>query len=522
VWLKHSSRGAMLAFQLVAEALGVSEQRGKSAWDAAKARLKRRGLSLPETTHVEVPGRRKTTPQLKAEDAARALRLVLADPSVVFGNDAKLQWLRAKVLEAGGDPATVDAEVEALRSEKWRRDEDAQSLALPGLTGLSAATLRCIREDGEVLGSVHDYLKWLGLEDTRHEWNNWLREEFRASLNPDSPDAVSEVVRVVEKRLPGDFNSIPFTNFAGYRILTKLCLRKSKIAQTIFDEAQKALGRVAVGDQRLHAEIDANAAASSEPAREFVLGAGEAKRQRRSSAAEVDDLAKEALRDDAVSLETTELRLEKVALARYIQEKAKAETKAMLATKEAETKVVLAAKEAEYYKIQAEHDRIQAERDLAKVQSSLEIAKADAALRAVEDDARDAAEERERRRTHTAELEAEKRRAEIKKAAAAGAIDHEAAAAMLAEDRRTPIPRLEAWLQRACRCPKPSSCSSTVSRLFNEAVAAGRHAKPRSHFDGDTQRWRLFEEQDGAALREIHQGFHDARNGITPGQTRLV
>jgi hypothetical protein len=190
---------------------------------------------------------------------------------------------------------------------------------------------------------------------------------------------------------------------------------------------------------------------------------------------------------------------------------------------------MLAAKEAEHDKIQAERDRIQAERDkiqaerdLAKVRSRLEIAKADAALRAVEEDARGAAEERERRRTHTAELEAEKRRSEIKKAAAAGAIDAEAAAAMLAEDRRTPIPRLEAWLQRACRCPKPSSCSSTVSRLFNEAVAAGRHAKPRSHFDSDTQRWRLFEEQDGAALRGIHEELHDARNGITPGQTRLV
>ena len=74
---------------------------------------------------------------------------------------------------------------------------------------------------------------------------------------------------------------------------------------------------------------------------------------------------------------------------------------------------------------------------------------------------------------------------------------------MLTEERRTPIPRLEAWLRRACRCPEPPSCSSRLSRLFNEAVASGRRAKPKSHFDAEAQRWRIFEER--AALRVLHQ-----------------
>ena len=146
----------MLAFQLVAEALGVTEQQGKSAWDAAEVRLKRRGLCLPTTTHVKVPGRRRATPQLRAEDAATALRLVLSDPAVVFGDEEKLAWLRARVAKAGGDTRTVDAELLALDGERRRRREDAQSLALPGLAGLSAATIRCVRKDDEVLGSVHD------------------------------------------------------------------------------------------------------------------------------------------------------------------------------------------------------------------------------------------------------------------------------------------------------------------------------------------------------------------------------
>ena len=81
---------------------------------------------------------------------ARALRLALTDPSVVFEDDKKLLWLRAKVTEAGGDPRTVDTEVQALRSEKRKREDDALSLELPGLTGLSAATIRCTHEDDEV------------------------------------------------------------------------------------------------------------------------------------------------------------------------------------------------------------------------------------------------------------------------------------------------------------------------------------------------------------------------------------
>ena len=265
----------MLAFQLVAEALGVPEQQGKSAWDAAKARLKHRGLSLPETTHVEGTGRRRTTPQLRAENAARALRLVLNDPGAVFGNEEKLQWLKAKVLEAGGDPTTVDTKVEALESERRRREEDARSLALPGLAGVSASTIRCTRENGEVLGSVHDYLKWLVLTDPKHEWRNWMRDELLQGLNPDLDDAI----KIVYLQVQGEIRTMPFTNFAGFRLLTRFCLKKSSISQALFDEAQVALGRVAVGDQRLHAEIDANAAASSEPAREFIVGHREAKRQ---------------------------------------------------------------------------------------------------------------------------------------------------------------------------------------------------------------------------------------------------
>ena len=39
-----------------------------------------------------------------------------------------------------------------------------------------------------------------------------------------------------EKQHPGQSLPTPFTNFAGYRLLTKLCLHKSKIAQGMYDQ----------------------------------------------------------------------------------------------------------------------------------------------------------------------------------------------------------------------------------------------------------------------------------------------
>ena len=41
---------------------------------------------------------------------------------------------------------------------------------------------------------------------------------------------------------PGQ-RSTPFSNFAGYRLLAKLCLHKSKIAQAMYDQAMTLLGQ---------------------------------------------------------------------------------------------------------------------------------------------------------------------------------------------------------------------------------------------------------------------------------------
>jgi len=268
----------MFAFKFVGEALGETPDQGKARWNQAQQRLQRRGLQLPETIKVKPEGGRQKTPQLAANDAAKALALVLKEPlEEFFKKEEKLEWLRAKVQAAGGDAATVDAVLQGLHEAKARLEADARSLVMPGLRQGAAATFRTDRQGGEVLGSVLDYLRWLGIQDVKHVWNDWLREEFCTGRSSD-PCGNSRIA-FVETKLNGDRTPTPFTNFAGYKLLAKLCLHKSKIAQEQYDEALTVLGGLRVGDQRLHEVLDANAASSSGDARAFVLGVQEAERQ---------------------------------------------------------------------------------------------------------------------------------------------------------------------------------------------------------------------------------------------------
>ena len=525
----------IFAFQLVADALGVRYEEGKARWDQAQARLKRQKLQLPPTSRAKPPGARQHTPTLDPNDAPKALALVLKDPLEFFEKDEKLVWLRSKVQEAGGDPKTVDAQREVLLAEKAQREADAQSLVLPGLKGGGDGSLRTACENDEVLGFVLDYLRWLGVEDDKgNTWTNWLGGEFRTSLKSRTSNATGEII-YVEKIYPGQHTATPFTNFAGYRLLTKLCLHKSKIAQGMHDEAMLLLGHVKVGDQRLHDVLDVNAASSSCEAKAFVLGASEAKMQRgksvKTTPLDLDAFERQCLEDDDLDPDVAARRLAKAALARQYRDSAgqqlalvKRQKVADVEKYEAETNAAVEKIRVEQNKHAAETkaaqdaavEKMLAERDTTQV----ERARIQATRQEVEDIARSDREERDRQRAHAAELATEKRRAEIRKALAEGAIAQVAAEEMLGENRRTPILRFEQWITRVLRCTQASSCSAELKRRYNASVASGAHVKPISHRDA-MGHWSLFEEYDGTHLRVLHQAIHDARNGVQPGQQRL-
>ena len=111
----------------------------------------------------------------------------------------------------------------------------------------TAKTLRVLLDGSEVLGSIPDYLQWLGVdekEDAKGDdasWQLWLRSELCYRQQN-----MSQGVRIVYifQQVAGQRQKlIPFTNFAGFHLITKICLRNSKIAQNTYDEVFKVLGQ---------------------------------------------------------------------------------------------------------------------------------------------------------------------------------------------------------------------------------------------------------------------------------------
>lgn len=512
---------SMLAFQFIADAFNISHKQGKAKWDQAKSRLGRVNLKLPDTTSVLVPGARHGTPALNANDAAKALSMVIKNDPLeeFFDDEQKLAWLRKKVQDAGGDPSTVDVEVARLRAEKAQREADIQSLILPGLKNEAVtANFRTYREGDVLFSGIPEYLRWLDLED--YEWRNWLRAEFHQAINS-LPDEVDDEVYYIEKQLPGNSNMTPMTNFAGYRLINKLCLHKSKIAQDMHDKAMKILGHVAVGDQRLHDVIDANAASSSNEARAFVMGVNEARAQRRprssttTASVDLDAMERKYLEDPTIDQDTAINVLARIAYCRQQRDAASQQGALVKRQRIADVEKYEAEKRAEK---EAAVEKIYADRD----QTQVHRATLQAERQKIQDTAKAEQEERERERVHAAELAAERRRQEIRQAAASGSITDAAASEMLAEERKTPILRFENWIQRVLKCPAPSKCSSVLKKDFNDSVTRGEHMKPASHRNSVTGAWNLYEEHDGAHLTQLHQAIHDRRNGVSQRQPSLL
>jgi hypothetical protein len=132
-------------------------------------------------------------------------------------------------------------------------------------------------------------------------------------------------------------------------------------------------------------------------------------------------------------------------------EKYEAETRA---SKDAEVEKIKVSKEADIEKIQASKDaeieKIRAERDKTQV----ERAQTQADRQEIEDKAKSDREERDRRQVHAAELAEEKRRQEIRRAAADNTIPPAVAEELL-----------EQWISKILKCPNASKCSSELKLI---------------------------------------------------------
>jgi hypothetical protein len=360
--IAKSLDGRGLSLYSLAAAVVPDASTGIGAWKDAVNRNERLDEALrrvvPPTCMGKVENNRKTTHVVLLEDAPDAVRFVLKQPHEFFDNPEAVEAL-AKLV--GRDPVHRTA----LEVQRLVAEQEAQSLCLlPVLAGQPAPTqMRTSMKSGQVLGSVHNFVAWLGLGE--HTWRHWLEEAFMRTLCP-VDDQVPDQIRnpVLEHLvLPGTSNSTPMTNYAGFCLIMRLCAGKSAITDAMLDEATNVLGRIKVGDQRLHNEIQRNAASSSSEEKAFVVGPAEALAQQKTpEVLDMNALLLEAAQrpevqvlmdgywKKAIDLQTEVATVEAKAKTTEAQAKiaaAEAEAKAKIAAAEAEAQASAAAAEAE-------------------------------------------------------------------------------------------------------------------------------------------------------------------------------
>jgi hypothetical protein len=281
-------------YSLVGAALPEASS-GAGAWKDALNRNERLEEAdrreVPETYMGKVEGNRKTTHIVRFELAPSVVSFVLKDPlGEFFQNDEA----RETLAELAGR-APTEAVATSLVAAAAELAERAQQLCpLPALAAGSAVPtqLRTTTRTGQLLGSVRNFVSWLGLDET-HAWSNWLEAAFLAELKAVTlscaegncggiRDQIRDQIRepVLEHIvLPGARLATPMTNYAGFCLILRLCAGRSAISDAMIDEATNTLGRLKVGDQTLHGEIDQNAASASAAERAFVLGPAAAAQQ---------------------------------------------------------------------------------------------------------------------------------------------------------------------------------------------------------------------------------------------------
>jgi len=274
-------------------ASAVAGTSGSDAWKNAVERNER----LEEPLRREVPpsylgkvtDNRKSTQVVLFENVSLAVSFVQKEPVAFFSDDFVLEALKSLVGGAAGH--SVDRIAQAVLCEAVKRTEEVGQLcALPLLAGNGTpAVLRTSSSAGQLLGSIHNFIQWLGLD--AHTWRDWLKAAFEAEIESGgslrdfaADDGIDRGIQkpVLERlTLPGTRNPTPMTNYAGFCLILRLCAGKSAITNAMLDEATVLLGRVKVGDSRLHAELDRNAESSSTEERAFVMGVPESQAQPR-------------------------------------------------------------------------------------------------------------------------------------------------------------------------------------------------------------------------------------------------
>jgi hypothetical protein len=278
-----------------AEALVGGATPGPVLWAHAQ---RRDGCTLPmpsdeHVLHGKLENGRRAVALLAPEAVLAAVRKILGRAaSARFLASDEGRAAMAGLLERCGVLATTEAFppfleiVEACRREL---DDERAQLAMvdPLLSNggdAAAGRIRMIadQDSGELLVSALDLLRCAGVDkDGRgNDWRNWLRDCIALWMREEAVLREQLRLRLLKHlRLPGESNPTPMVSYAVAEKMLVECAQRGKMPPEYMEQATRLMNRFRVGDQRLHAEIDAAARAAPAEARAFVLGLEETARQ---------------------------------------------------------------------------------------------------------------------------------------------------------------------------------------------------------------------------------------------------
>jgi hypothetical protein len=272
----------------LAEAIRGSSTTGAQTWNNVQRRDC--ALPVPETTKYALEQSSQQADVFVASDVPLAIHKLLGakEALVWFLDQDFIAAVRALVARCGSsDFSKLEGMISAV--EAVLRDREAQMAAfqVPALREDAAtASMRLHKtEEGRVLLSVHDELKWLGLDDDgkHNEWTHWLCASLgdclEKGIHSSSDPRNCEYPCLEYIKLPGERNPTPMGDVMCFRQVIFLCIGKSRLAGELAQKALEVYARHVVGDRRLDAERAANAASAPREARAFVLGPEEAARQ---------------------------------------------------------------------------------------------------------------------------------------------------------------------------------------------------------------------------------------------------
>ena len=223
---------------------------------------------LPELVECTVGDGRQKTKTIRFQDLSKALFVAFPDHEELklIVDEPEILEALIEVIYLKHHPSNNITEEEArnavnklvsdFKEKQQKEDALVAALELPELALSSNVKTKklCIRVaishvDGLTpLGSIHDFLSWLQVDkdEKHHDWEHWLHEALEKDKeiidqalpilgDSDRSSVATKIIMIEYHKFKGI--QTPMGNVDAFRRIVRLCVKKSKLADDIVDDA---------------------------------------------------------------------------------------------------------------------------------------------------------------------------------------------------------------------------------------------------------------------------------------------